>query len=131
MNACSRCSAPSLAGLRSRWPRSASTALCPTRSHGVPAKSACGSRWARRAGVSFGWSSRQSLMLVIAGLVIGCAAAVYLARFVETLLFGVRPADPLIFVVAASVLGAVALFAAWLPARRAAAVDPVRDVRYE
>jgi putative ABC transport system permease protein len=70
-------------------------------------------------------------MLVIAGLVIGCAAAVYLARFVETLLFGVRPADPLTFVVAASVLGVVALFAAWLPARRAAAVDPVRALRYE
>ncbi|MEX2262772.1 MAG: ABC transporter permease [Bryobacteraceae bacterium] len=74
---------------------------------------------------------RQSLTLVIAGLAIGCAAAVYLTRFVKTLLFGVNPADPLTFAIAASVLGAVALLAAWLPARRAAAADPVRALRYE
>ncbi len=74
---------------------------------------------------------RQSLALVLTGLAIGCAAAVYLTRFVKTLLFGVKPADPMTFAVAASVLGAVALLAAWLPARRAASVDPMRALRYE
>jgi ABC-type antimicrobial peptide transport system permease subunit len=50
---------------------------------------------------------------------------------VQTLLFGVKPADPITFAVAAGVLGAFALVAAWLPSRRAAAVDPMRALRYE
>jgi predicted permease len=74
---------------------------------------------------------RQSLTLVVVGLAIGCAAAVYLARFVSALLFGVTPADPMTFGIAAGVLGGVALLAAWLPARRAAAIDPMRALRYE
>jgi ABC-type antimicrobial peptide transport system permease subunit len=74
---------------------------------------------------------RQSLSMVALGMAIGCGAAVYLSRFVEKLLFGVQPADPITYAIAASVLGGVALVAAWLPARRAAAVDPVRALRYE
>ncbi|MPY89719.1 MAG: FtsX-like permease family protein [Luteitalea sp.] len=74
---------------------------------------------------------RQSLMLVIVGLAIGCTAALYLTRLVKPLLFGVKPVDPLTFAIAAGVLGTVALLASWLPARRAAAVDPVRALRYE
>jgi len=74
---------------------------------------------------------RQSLALVIAGLAIGCVAAAYLTAFVKALLFGVQPADPLTFAIAAGVLGAVALLAAWMPARRAASVDPVTALRYE
>jgi predicted permease len=74
---------------------------------------------------------RQSLVLVLTGLAIGCAAAAYLTRFVKALLFGVQATDPVTFVVAAGILGAVALVAVWLPARRAAAVDPMRALRYE
>ena len=74
---------------------------------------------------------RQSLTSVIVGLAAGCAAAAWLARFVKTLLFGVTPADPLTLAVAVTTLAVVALIAAWLPARRAAAVDPVRALRYE
>jgi putative ABC transport system permease protein len=53
---------------------------------------------------------------------LGAAA---LTRTMATLLFGVGPLDPLTFVAAAGVLGAVALIACYLPARRAARVDPV------
>ncbi len=74
---------------------------------------------------------RQSLMLVIVGLAMGCFAALYLTRLVRTLLFGVKPADPLTFAIAAGVLGVVAVLASWFPARRAAAVDPMRALRYE
>ncbi len=74
---------------------------------------------------------RQSLALVAAGLAAGTAAAVSLSGLVESLLFGVKPADPAMLALSAALLGAVALLAAWLPARRAAAVDPVRALRYE
>jgi ABC-type antimicrobial peptide transport system permease subunit len=73
----------------------------------------------------------QTLLLVIAGLGIGCVAAVYLTRFVKTLVFGIKPADPVTLAMAVGVLAVVALLAAWLPARRAASIDPVRALRYE
>jgi ABC-type lipoprotein release transport system permease subunit len=50
---------------------------------------------------------------------------------VSTLLFGVAPGDPVTFMCAAAVLAAVAILAAWLPAHRAARLDPVRALRYE
>ncbi len=74
---------------------------------------------------------RQCLALVAAGLAAGTAAAATLSELVESLLFGVQPADPAMLAISAALLGAVALLAAWIPARRAAAVDPVRALRYE
>ena len=50
---------------------------------------------------------------------------------VKTLLFGVGPTDPAAFAAAAGLLGEVTVFAAWLPARCAAAVDPMGALRYE
>jgi putative ABC transport system permease protein len=74
---------------------------------------------------------RQSLSQVAVGLVAGSVAALYLSRFVETLLFGVQPADPLAFVSAVTALGAIALLASWLPARRAARIDPANTLKHE
>jgi putative ABC transport system permease protein len=68
-------------------------------------------------------------VLVAAGIVIGAAAGLWAAHFVETLLFGLEPRDPATLAVAAGVLTTVAAVAGWLPARRAARVDPARVLR--
>jgi len=73
----------------------------------------------------------EGAALTAVGLLAGGAGAVAAARALRQLLFGVEPLDPLSFAAAAALLAAVALLAAWLPARRAAAVDPVRALREE
>ena len=73
----------------------------------------------------------ESGRLVGAGLVVGLAAALLLARFVSSRLYGVSPADPLTIVAAAVLLSAVAAVAALIPARRAAAIDPIGAIRAE
>jgi len=67
----------------------------------------------------------RGLALTLAATLIGIAGAAALSRTLATLLFGVAPLDPVTFVTAAAVLGGVALLASYLPARRAARVDPV------
>jgi putative ABC transport system permease protein len=67
--------------------------------------------------------------LLVAGLAIGLAGSLWAARFVAPLLFQVEARDPVTFVGAASVLAAVGLLAAWLPARRAARFDPATVLR--
>lgn len=59
------------------------------------------------------------------GVVIGVAAARALTRYVESLLYGITPNDPATFASVPLLLTAVALVAFWIPARRAAAVDPI------
>jgi predicted permease len=73
----------------------------------------------------------QGLVLSFAGTVLGAALAVMLARSLENRLFGVRSADLPTLVASASVLGIVAILATWLPARRAARVNPVEALRVE
>ena len=73
----------------------------------------------------------QGARLAIAGLTIGLLGALAAARVLETLLYGVRPHDPATFGAVALGLGAVALLASWLPARRAAATDPMVALRSE
>ena len=74
---------------------------------------------------------RQGLVLASAGVALGVVAALGATRLMTSLLFGVASHDPSTFVMAAGVLVAITLVAAWIPARRAAAMDAVRALRAE
>jgi ABC-type antimicrobial peptide transport system permease subunit len=71
----------------------------------------------------------QAFMLAIAGLVIGTGCAALFTRALKSLLFGVKPTDPLIFVIILFFLLAVTLLASYIPARRATKVEPVTALR--
>jgi ABC-type lipoprotein release transport system permease subunit len=71
----------------------------------------------------------QGVKLAFAGVLIGLTAALSLTRWMKSLLFEVRPTDPMTFAVIALLLMAVALLACWIPARRAARVDPMTALR--
>jgi putative ABC transport system permease protein len=73
----------------------------------------------------------RGMLLALAGVAIGVAAAFGLARFLETLLYQIKTTDPLAFTVAPALLLGVALLACYAPARRAMNVDPVISIRYE
>jgi predicted permease len=74
---------------------------------------------------------RQGLKPVVVGTVIGIVAAFILTRVIRNLLYGVTPTDPLTFTAVTGALLFVALLACWLPARRAARIDPMVALRYE
>jgi putative ABC transport system permease protein len=74
---------------------------------------------------------RQGMSLALAGVVVGLGAAWALARLIESLLFGVKGRDPIVFVAVPVVLSVVALVAVWLPAIRASRVNPIDSLRYE
>ncbi len=73
----------------------------------------------------------HGLLLATTGVVIGLAAAFFLTRLMESLLFGVTATDPLTFVAIAALQMLVALAASFVPARRALKVDPMIALRYE
>lgn len=72
---------------------------------------------------------RQGGAIVAAGVLLGLLAAAAGVRIIESTLFGVTPADPLTFAAVTAVLAAAALLACWLPARRAARIDPLEVLR--
>jgi putative ABC transport system permease protein len=74
---------------------------------------------------------RQGMTLALGAVVLGLVGAWGLSRLMRTLLFGVSPADPATFSVCAALLAAVAFLACYLPARRAAHVDPVSTLNHE
>ena len=71
----------------------------------------------------------HGLRLVAVGVVIGVAAALASTRLMSALLYGVGPMDPVTYVAVSLVLGAIALTATYLPARRAAGIDPIQALR--
>jgi len=74
---------------------------------------------------------RKSLALAISGVLLGTCGALLLTRVLANLLFEVRPTDPTTFVSVALLLAGVPLLASWIPARRAARVDPALALRFE
>jgi putative ABC transport system permease protein len=74
---------------------------------------------------------REGLKLAAIGLCVGGIGALALARFLKNQLYGIGAHDPITFVVAAAILIVVALFASYIPARRATRVDPMVALRYE
>jgi len=73
----------------------------------------------------------QGMILAGAGLVLGIGGALWLTRFLASFLFGVKAWDPVAFIVTPLLLSTVALFAVWIPARRATRVDPMTALRLE
>jgi ABC-type antimicrobial peptide transport system permease subunit len=79
-----------------------------------------------------GWLILREVVTMSAiGLAIGLPLAYAVGRLVESQLFGVKASDPLVFAAAAAALASVAMLAGWLPARKAASVDPMVALRYE
>ena len=72
---------------------------------------------------------RQSLALTVAGSVVGIAAAFAVTRLMRRFLFETSPADPLTYALVPLLFAALSVVAAWLPARRAARVEPMQALR--
>jgi predicted permease len=74
---------------------------------------------------------REALWLVIVGVLLGLLVALMTMKLIASLLFGLEPTDPLTLIMATVVMLAIAAFAGWLPAWRAARMDPVFALRHE
>jgi predicted permease len=74
---------------------------------------------------------KDGARMTLAGILIGLVGALALTSLMRNMLYGVRPTDPLTFVSVAAVLGAIAMLACYLPARRAMKVDPMEALRHQ
>ena len=74
---------------------------------------------------------RESTRLAVAGITVGVGAALTLARLIKSMLYGIQPDDPMTLVGGVLILLMVALAASWIPARRAAGVQPMEALRHE
>jgi ABC-type antimicrobial peptide transport system permease subunit len=74
---------------------------------------------------------RETLMLTVLGIGTGLPITFIVARLIASMLFGIKPSDPVALLFAAFALCGVSLAAAYIPARRAAKVDPMVALRYE
>jgi putative ABC transport system permease protein len=97
------------------------------RRHEIGVRAALGASTGRLLGMVLG----QGLTLTAIGLIAGALGAFALTRLLSTLLFGVTAHDPLTLAAVAALLGGITALASYLPARRAASVDPVIALRYE
>jgi putative ABC transport system permease protein len=73
----------------------------------------------------------QGMRMVGAGIVVGLVSSVALARLMTSMLYQVAPGDPVTFAVVAGILSLTALVACWVPALRAALVDPLIALRHD
>jgi len=97
------------------------------RTHELGVRSALGAQMHDLAGLVV----REAVMLAAAGIVVGGAIALAAGRWMKPLVFEVSPHDPWIYVLVAVVLLSVAVVASFVPARRAAGVDPMQALRTE
>jgi predicted permease len=74
---------------------------------------------------------RQVMWMTLVGAIVGLAGAVGVGKGAATLLYQLQPWDPGVLAISAALLGAVALIAGFIPARRASLIDPMRALRYE
>ena len=74
---------------------------------------------------------REAVTLVIFGIVIGVPAALVASRLIGTMLYGLKATDPVTILAAVGLMAVVAVLAGYIPARRAASVDPMVALRYE
>jgi predicted permease len=74
---------------------------------------------------------REASWVAIAGVIIGLGAAIAMGRLIASMLYGLKPYDPLTLAGAALLLAFVALAASWIPAHRAARIDPIQALRHE
>jgi len=78
-----------------------------------------------------GLALRQTIFMTVGGVAVGLAVSAAVTRYIEAMLFGITPLDPITFIAAPAVLAAVVGLAALIPARRAATVDPMIVLRCE